>query len=1010
MFRQIALIFAQLASTSANNPIRIMITISVLASAAYLSILDIYIPATESVSEVAYYLSDNATWSKPPSHLNQISSAYDLLSYRFLDGDEIPSFSDANVLYPQGDSSVFFLVPNGEVDRVHEKISQITKESSSSWRLRPLRKSFSWVEWISFSFKRLVSAVNAAETFDVCLIGLSYLAMYVTFTSLFVSMRNVGSRFWLALSILMSSILSFLLALFTINLFNIDVSLKSMSEGLPFLVVSIGFRDKINFTTHVLNSLKNTTTIENEEKNNIASVIIDAVTTVGTSIIKNYIIEIVALLVVSLSGLPNVSQFSLFAAVTLVYDCLLLFSFYSAILAVKIQINRVKRDLTIKATLAEEGLINLPNSNKKNLENPERTKGYLFGIQPKYRNLRINAFKILSLIGFITFNIYGVKLLPFKLSTFDNSILEDSVSLAKPLIVEKLSLAGLINTENDKSGVLITFHPTRIYQYPRFAALFEDLLFITGEKINKAITDRYLSKIILIFFGISIAVNAYFLRATGSQIVAPNPKKVTIQETSQKFYIEQEQEEEAEEVPLPASEQERTIEELISIFKSGKLKQLENQEVVRLVTNGNVPLYALEKQLSDTTRAVAVRRLAIAKIAKADVLTSEKLPYQHYDFDRVLGACCENVIGYMPLPVGIAGPLIIDDKPFHIPMATTEGCLVASTMRGCKAINAGGGATTVLTQDGMTRGPCVSFTSLKRAGAAKIWIDSEEGQKTIKKAFNSTSRFARLQHITTALAGTLLFIRFRTTTGDAMGMNMISKGVEYSLKYLKEECGFEDMEVISLSGNYCTDKKPAAINWIEGRGKSVVAEATIPGDVVKKVLKSDVDALVELNVSKNLVGSAMAGSVGGFNAHAANIVTAIFLATGQDPAQNVESSNCITLMKNIDGNLQISVSMPCIEVGTIGGGTILDPQASMLELLGVKGPHPTNPGDNARQLARIVACGVLAAELSLCSALAAGHLVKSHMIHNRSKAPTPSVQSSVDLKRLSEGSKICIKS
>jgi hydroxymethylglutaryl-CoA reductase (NADPH) len=130
-----------------------------------------------------------------------------------------------------------------------------------------------------------------------------------------------------------------------------------------------------------------------------------------------------------------------------------------------------------------------------------------------------------------------------------------------------------------------------------------------------------------------------------------------------------------------------------------------------------------------------------------------------------------------------------------------------------------------------------------------------------------------------------------------MGMNMISKGVEHALSVMSNECGFDDMEIISVSGNYCIDKKPSALNWIDGRGKSVVAEAIIPGEVVRKVLKSDVDALVELNVAKNLVGSALAGSIGGNNAHAANIVTAIFLATGQDPAQNVESSNCMTLMK-----------------------------------------------------------------------------------------------------------------
>ncbi|GME78363.1 unnamed protein product [Ambrosiozyma monospora] len=439
--------------------------------------------------------------------------------------------------------------------------------------------------------------------------------------------------------------------------------------------------------------------------------------------------------------------------------------------------------------------------------------------------------------------------------------------------------------------------------------------------------------------------------------------------------------------------------------------------------------------------------MAIAKLADAPILTTKALPYKHYDYDRVFGACCENVIGFMPLPVGVAGPMIIDGEPYHIPMATTEGCLVASTMRGCKAINAGGGVTTVLTNDGMTRGPCVSFPSLTRTGQAKIWIDSEEGQKKIKAAFNSTSRFARLQHIQTAMAGTLLFLRFKTTTGDAMGMNMISKGVEHSLSVMVKDFGFEDMEVISVSGNYCTDKKPAAINWIEGRGKSVVAEARVPAEAVKKVLKSDVDALVELNISKNLIGSAMAGSVGGFNAHAANLVTAVFLATGQDPAQNVESSNCITLMNKLpNGDLQISVSMPSIEVGTIGGGTVLEPQSAMLTMLGVKGPHPTEPGANARQLAKIVACAVLAAELSLCAALAAGHLVQSHMTHNRKgaapaaaaapAAPAPAAAPSAvtakpavktidsakdtssngnsntkeDIQRLKEGSKICIRS
>lgn len=332
--------------------------------------------------------------------------------------------------------------------------------------------------------------------------------------------------------------------------------------------------------------------------------------------------------------------------------------------------------------------------------------------------------------------------------------------------------------------------------------------------------------------------------------------------------------------------------------------------------------------------------------------------------------------------------MIIDGESIHIPMATTEGCLVASAARGCKAINAGGGANTVLTADGMTRGPCVEFPNISQAAECKRWVE-EYGREVVMAAFNSTSRFARLRKLKVTLAGKLVFIRFSTTTGDAMGMNMISKGCEKALAAISEQ--FPEMQIISLSGNFCTDKKPAAINWIDGRGKSVVSEAIIPGEVVEKTLKTTVAALVELNISKNLIGSAMAGSVGGFNAHAANILTAIYIATGQDPAQNVESSNCITLMKAVNQgrDLHISCTMPSVEVGTIGGGTILPPQQSMLDMLGVRGPHPTEPGKNAQRLARIICASVMAGELSLCAALAAGHLVKAHMAHNRAIAATP---------------------
>lgn len=316
----------------------------------------------------------------------------------------------------------------------------------------------------------------------------------------------------------------------------------------------------------------------------------------------------------------------------------------------------------------------------------------------------------------------------------------------------------------------------------------------------------------------------------------------------------------------------RSLEECVEIYAGGVgANNLSDEEVILLVEKGKIAPYALEKALKNLERAVRVRRAVISRVSLTATLEASALPMADYDYKQIIGACCENVIGYMPLPVGIAGPLNIDGQLLHIPMATTEGTLVASTSRGCKALNAGGGVTTVLTKDAMTRGPAIDFPSIVMAAAARIWIDSPEGFGIMSAAFNSTSRFARLQTLECALAGRTLYVRFATSTGDAMGMNMISKGTEKALAVLQER--YPEMQVLALSGNYCTDKKPAAINWIEGRGKSVVAEAIIPGSVVKSVLKTTVHDLVNLNIKKNLIGSAMAGSIGGFNAHAANILT-----------------------------------------------------------------------------------------------------------------------------------------
>ncbi|XP_045829753.1 3-hydroxy-3-methylglutaryl-coenzyme A reductase 1 [Trifolium pratense] len=407
----------------------------------------------------------------------------------------------------------------------------------------------------------------------------------------------------------------------------------------------------------------------------------------------------------------------------------------------------------------------------------------------------------------------------------------------------------------------------------------------------------------------------------------------------------------------------------------------EDNEIVNSVVEGEIPSYSLESRLGDCFRAAAIRREALQRTSGRSL---DGLPLEGFDYETILGQCCEMPVGYIQIPVGVAGPLLLDGFEYTVPMATTEGCLVASTNRGCKAIYASGGAESVVLRDAMSRAPVVRFSTAKRASQLKFFLEDPLNADTLAVVFNRSSRFARLQGIQCAMAGKNLYMRFTCSTGDAMGMNMVSKGVQNVLDFLQND--FPDMDVIGISGNYCSDKKPAAVNWIEGRGKSVVCEAIIKEEVVKKVLKTSVSALVELNMLKNLAGSAIAGTLGGFNAHASNIVSAIFIATGQDPAQNVESSHCITMMEAVnDGrDLHISVTMPSIEVGTVGGGTQLASQSACLNMLGVKGASKDSPGSNSRLLATIVAGSVLAGELSLMSAIAAGQLVNSHMKYNRS--------------------------
>ncbi|CAI7905172.1 unnamed protein product [Closterium sp. NIES-53] len=524
------------------------------------------------------------------------------------------------------------------------------------------------------------------------------------------------------------------------------------------------------------------------------------------------------------------------------------------------------------------------------------------------------------------------------------------------------------------------------------------------------------------------------------------------------------------------------------------LQDLPDDDIARAVARGAIPIHSLETQLGNTLRAAAVRRRAI-EIKTGRSLAG--LPLENYDYDAIRGACCEMVVGHVTIPVGVAGPLRLDDAEFFVPMATTEGCLVASTNRGCKAICAAGGARSVVLRDGMTRAPAVQLPSALRAAELKAFAENPRNWALLADAFNSSSRFARLQTLSVAVAGRNAFIRVESSTGDAMGMNMVSKGTGNVLGVLGAQ--FPDMRVVSMSGNYCADKKATAVNWIKGRGKSVVCEVTIPGRVVRLLPFIEFPFLpfllprpyyIPALYSPPFFPSALQPYICTFRCSFfrfplvnpcipcprllfAPSLSSPFLpfpplsspflpfpplspmhplpssaplppsaprsppvsppaalpvsSPGRDPAQNVESSQCLTLLEaaNDGADLHASVTLPAIEVGTVGGGTFLAPQhraeavtieslschysssaippqhrpysplpalssllplsqAAALSLLGVKGSHSTQPGANAQQLARVVAAAVLAGELSLCSALASGHLVQAHLKYNRS--------------------------
>lgn len=351
----------------------------------------------------------------------------------------------------------------------------------------------------------------------------------------------------------------------------------------------------------------------------------------------------------------------------------------------------------------------------------------------------------------------------------------------------------------------------------------------------------------------------------------------------------------------------------------------------------------------------------------------------NYSFDpQILKGNIEHFVGVAQVPIGLAGPVKINGEyangEFYVPMATTEGTLVASYNRGAQLCNNSGGITTTIIDDQMQRAPVWIFNNQREAQKFSQWLN--ENFALIKEKAEGTDPFCRLKSIEKYAVGKMLYTRFNYFTGDATGQNMVGKATFEACEWIKSV--YPGIKQYLLSGNIDTDKKHSYMNALNTRGKRVVAEVTIPGELITNMSTMPPTELIRLrNVSNT--GSILAGANNN-GLHSANGITAMFIACGQDVANVAESSAAIVYADLLpDNSYYYSITIPALIVGTFGGGTGLATQTECLSMLGCVGK------DKAKKLAEIVAAVALCGELSLMSAVIGKHWVSSHEQYGRNR-------------------------
>ncbi|MCP3872027.1 MAG: hydroxymethylglutaryl-CoA reductase [Desulfobacteraceae bacterium] len=337
----------------------------------------------------------------------------------------------------------------------------------------------------------------------------------------------------------------------------------------------------------------------------------------------------------------------------------------------------------------------------------------------------------------------------------------------------------------------------------------------------------------------------------------------------------------------------------------------------------------------------------------------------------------ENLIGFAQIPVGIIGPLRVNgvhaNDDYYIPLATTEGALVASYNRGAYAISLAGGASSLCVTEGVSRAPCFHFKTIAQAGLFLNWLLSET--QTLFEAVQSATAHGKLVDIKPTINGSSVYLILDYTTGDASGQNMVTVATQAICDKILTQSPVKPQNWY-IEGNLSGDKKASMLSFLGVRGKKVIAETILPKQIIQKVLHSTPEDM-ERYCRISTLGGIQSGQIG-VQGHYANALAAIYIACGQDVACVSEAAIGITDMHvNIDGNLHVTVSLPNLIVGTVGGGTYLPTAKECLKIMDCYGKN------KAKKFAEICAAVVMAGEISIIAALAAGHFSIAHAIFRK---------------------------